>query len=151
MALTLTSMSFQHNTKIPSTYTCDGANISPPLNWTDVPQGTRSFVLICDDPDAPVETWVHWVLFNIPANVDQLEEALTTLPAGASSGMTSFKKLSYGGPCPPSGTHRYFFKLYALDAALSLGSGASKAEIEDAMKKHILGQTQLIGLYQRIP
>jgi hypothetical protein len=150
MALTLTSSSFGHNTNIPSPYTCDGRNVSPHLCWSGTPEGTHSFVLICDDPDAPMGTWIHWVLLNIPATVNQLEEAISTLPAGTIQGMTSFNTLGYGGPCPPSGTHRYFFKLYALDTTLSLSNGVSKAEVENAMKDHILDQAELIGLYQHI-
>lgn len=147
----LESASFYHNTLIPIEYTCDGKNISPELHWSNAPAGTKSFVLIVDDPDAPTkEPFVHWVLFNIPAAITCLEE---NVQAGDFiSGATSFDKTEsvhkYGGPCPPSGTHRYFFKLYALDTELALSQGATKEDVLLAMKNNILGQAELIGLYK---
>ncbi|MER3424119.1 MAG: YbhB/YbcL family Raf kinase inhibitor-like protein [Nitrospiraceae bacterium] len=148
----LMSSAFQQGKMIPQQYTCDGSDISPPLTWSDPPQGTQSFALIADDPDAPRGTWVHWVVWNIPATVRSLEESVPrqeSLATGAKQGMTDFKKIGYGGPCPPSGTHRYFFKLYALDAMLNLPTGTTKAELEKAMQGHILGQAELMGTYQR--
>jgi hypothetical protein len=147
MTLQITSPAFIEGETIPTKYTCDGSNISPQLDWTDVPQGTQSLVLIADDPDAPAGTWVHWVLYDLPAN-------LTSLPEGTSgtgtAGTNSFKKRTYGGPCPPKGSpHRYYFKLYALDTTLGLPEGASKAEVEKALRGHILAQGQLMGKYGR--
>lgn len=143
----LTSPAFESQGMIPEQYTCDGRDISPELNWTVVPSGTRSFALIVDDPDAPAGTWVHWVLFDIPAEV-------RSLPAGVRGvgveGRNGWRSTGYGGPCPPPGEpHRYFFKLYALDGMLELPSGASKAEVERAMQGRILGQGELVGLYGR--
>lgn len=150
MALTLTSPVFQPNGSIPKHYTCDGADVSPPLQWSGAPQETQAFVLVCDDPDAPNGTWDHWILFNIPANVTELEENIRKIrPISSRNGTNSWSQLGYGGPCPPKGQHRYFFKLYALDAALALPEGATKAEVEAAMQGHILAQADLIGLYQR--
>lgn len=148
----LTSSAFQHGQMIPQQYTCDGRDISPPLTWSDPPQGTQSFALIADDPDAPRGTWVHWVVWNIPATARSLEENVPkreSLETGARQGMTDFKKIGYGGPCPPSGTHRYFFKLYALDTTLKLPSSTTKADLEKAMQGHILEQAELMGTYQR--
>lgn len=148
----LMSSAFQQGKMIPQQYTCDGSDISPPLTWSDPPQGTQSFALIADDPDAPRGTWVHWVVWNIPATARSLEESVPrqeSLATGAKQGMTDFKKIGYGGPCPPSGTHRYFFKLYALDAMLNLPTGTTKAEFEKAMQGHILGRAELMGTYQR--
>lgn len=152
MAFTLTSAAFAHEGMIPKQYTCDGADISPALAWTGAPDGAKSFALICDDPDAPMGTWVHWVLFNIPATIHELPEKVppdTTLKNGARHGFSSFKKPGYGGPCPPSGTHRYYFKLYALDALLNLPGKPTKEDVLKAMKGHILGQTELMGKYSR--
>lgn len=143
----LSSPAFENNGNIPSKYTCDGRDINPPLVIENPPQDTKSFALIVDDPDAPMGTWVHWVVWNIPPTVRRIEEG--TLPAGALQGINDFRKRDYGGPCPPSGTHRYFFKLYALDAMLDLTTNARKADLEKAMKGHILAQAQLIGLYKR--
>jgi Raf kinase inhibitor-like YbhB/YbcL family protein len=152
-SITVTSPVFQQGGSIPAKYTCDGSDISPPLKWGGAPAGTKSFALICDDPDAPAGTWVHWVLFNIRANVSELGEKLEangTLPGGAIQGTNSFSKIGYGGPCPPSGkAHRYFFKLYALDTEIALKPGATKPELLRAMEKHILAQGQLMGAYQR--
>ena len=148
----ITSPAFAEGGMIPAKYTCDGANVSPPLQWDAAPEGTKSIALISDDPDAPVGTWVHWVLFNLPADVTELTENTPsdkTLPNGARQGTNDFRKIGYGGPCPPGGTHRYFFKLYALDTELDLQSGADKARLLKAMKDHILAQGQLIGKYKR--
>ena len=152
MELKIESSAFKEGEMIPFRFTCDGEDVSPELRWSNVPAGTKSFALIADDPDAPVGTWVHWVLFNIPAQVTELTEkvpAVKTLPDGAVSGTNDFRKFGYGGPCPPSGTHRYFFKLYALDTLLALGPGASKKQVLDAMKGHVLSQGQLMGKYRR--
>jgi len=148
----ITSSAFKEGELMPSKYTCDGQDISPPLKWSGVPQNTKSIALICDDPDAPMGTWVHWVIYNIPPTVTELSEgfpATETISNGAKQGITDFKKTGYGGPCPPSGTHRYFFKVYALDTELKLASGAKKKDIENAMKGHILANGQLIGKYKR--
>jgi hypothetical protein len=127
-------------------YTCDGQDISPPLEWSGTPEGTQSLVLISDDPDAPVGTWVHWVLFDLPADTNSLPEGAQDL---GTDGNNSWRRPGYGGPCPPSGTHRYFFKLYALDTALNLEAGASKEQVEKAMQGHILAQGELMGKYER--
>jgi len=145
--LKISSTAFTHNGPIPSKYTCDGADVNPPLVVENVPTGTHSLALIVDDPDAPAGTWVHWVVWNIRASTKEIKE--NAVPDGVSQGITDFKKRKYGGPCPPSGTHRYFFKLYALDATLTLGPNADKAVVESAMKGHILAQAELIGLYSR--
>jgi Raf kinase inhibitor-like YbhB/YbcL family protein len=152
MEIKVTSSAFTEGGMIPSKYTCDGQDISPPLEWDAVPEGAKSIALISDDPDAPMGTWVHWVLFNLPAETRKLEENIPpdkTLPNGARQGTTDFRRVGYGGPCPPGGTHRYFFKIYALDTKLDLAAGAKKAELLSAMEGHILGQGQLIGKYKR--
>lgn len=153
MPLAVTSSAFSEGTKIPKQYTCDGADMSPALTWKSVPPETKSIALICDDPDAPVGIWVHWVLYNVPPTSTELTENLPkqdTLPNGAKQGKNDFGKIGYGGPCPPKGKpHRYFFKLYALDTQLSLGTGATKQQVEKAMAGHILAQGQLMGTYQR--
>ncbi len=148
MPFDLTSSAFAQGERIPTKYTCDGEDISPPLQWSNPPQGTQSFALIMDDPDAPVGTWVHWVLFNLPADTQELPEQ-TTLPAGAQDGKNSWGRTGYGGPCPPSGTHRYFFKLYALDTTVNLTSNADKAQLLRAMEGHILAQAEVMGTYSR--
>jgi len=145
--LQITIPVFPHNGMIPSKFTCDGANVSPPLSIANIPEETGSIALIVDDPDAPVGTWVHWVVWNIAPGTWEIPE--NSVPQGAIQGKNDFGNQGYGGPCPPSGTHRYFFKLYALDAPLALMSGATKAQIEEAMKGHILAQTERIGLYKR--
>lgn len=142
----ITSVAFSKNQLISPKYTCDGSNINPPLQFSDVPNNAKSLVLIVDDPDAPVGNWVHWLVFNIPQNINQIDEGAS--PFGI-EGITSFGKAGYGGPCPPSGTHRYFFKLYALDTLLSLTNRADKKSVEAAMKDHILAQAELTGLYSR--
>lgn len=143
----ISSPSFKNNQSIPSKFTCTGENINPALEFADVPQQTRSLVLIVDDPDAPVGTWVHWVVFNILPSIIRIGE--NTKPAVGTEGITSFGKPGYGGPCPPSGTHRYFFKLYALDKMLDIRQTADKKAVEVAMQGHILSQAQLIGLYSK--
>lgn len=152
MAFQIMSSAFSPGGVIPEKYTCDGQDLSPPLQWADPPVGTRSLALISDDPDAPAGTWVHWVLFNLPAGTRSLPEAVPAdaeLPDGSRHGQNSWKRLGYGGPCPPSGTHRYFFKLYALDTILDIKSGTTKQQLLKAMEGHILGQTELMGLYSR--
>jgi len=136
---------FKNNENIPSKYTCDGSNISPELTVTNIPENTASLVLIMDDPDAPGQTWDHWIVFNMPVT-NKIEEGVS--PQGI-KGTNSWNKLGYGGPCPPSGTHRYFFKLFALDTNLNLEEGATKQEIETAMQPHIIEKAELIGLYSR--
>ena len=151
-AMEVRSQAFKPGGMIPAKYTCDGADISPPLTWPDPPAGTKSFALIMDDPDAPVGTWVHWVIWNIPATARGLEENVpktASLPNGARQGTNDFKRTGYGGPCPPSGTHRYFFKLYALGSTLSLSPETTKSVLEDTMRHHILAQSELIGKYTR--
>ena len=152
MAIELTSTAFSEGEMIPSRYTCDGEDTSPPLAWSGVPEAAQSLALICDDPDAPVGTWVHWVLFNIPPDAVGLPEAVatgTTHESGAVSGKNSWGRLGYGGPCPPGGTHRYFFYLYALDMQLALASGATSSQLRQSMEGHILAEGQLMGRYQR--
>ena len=154
MAMTLSSSAFSHNGVIPKKYTCDGEDISPPLAWSGVPAATKSLVLIVDDPDAPDPaaprmTWVHWVLYNISVAAAGLTEAVKTLPAGTLPGLNDWKRTGYGGPCPPIGRHRYFHKLYALDAVLPDLGKPTKAALEKAMQGHILAKTELIGTYQR--
>jgi Raf kinase inhibitor-like YbhB/YbcL family protein len=152
MAFMITSTAFKHEGMIPKQYTCDGADISPQLAWSNVPDSTKSFALICDDPDAPVGDWVHWVLYNLPADTREIKEKIANdakLPNGARHGTNDFRKYGYGGPCPPGGTHRYFFKLYALDSMLTLTSKATKKDLLEAMKGHILGQAELMGKYSR--
>ena len=148
----VTSKAFQDGGMIPKEYTCDGANMSPPLAWTGVPEKTKSFALIADDPDAPGKTWVHWVAFNIPANVKELTDnipAQETISTGGQQGTNDFKKIGYGGPCPPSGAHRYYFHLYALDTELTLDSSATKDQLLKAMEGHVLAEGQLMSKYQR--
>lgn len=141
----LTSTAFTHNGAIPSEYTCDGADLSPPLSISDIPANSKSLALIMDDPDAPVGTWDHWVVFNIPPTK---QIAKGTEPQGV-AGRNSWGRTGYGGPCPPSGTHRYFFKLYALDTELNLPKGSTKKELERAMQGHIVAQAELMGTYKR--
>lgn len=148
----LKSSAFGYGQSIPVRYTCDGQDISPPLEWTDPPPGTQSFALIMDDPDAPVGVWDHWVLFNIPPETRSLPEGVPPDPdlaQGGRHGRNSWKRLGYGGPCPPGGTHRYFFRLYALDTVLNLSSGATKKDVLRAMEGHILAQAELMGTYRR--
>ena len=156
MALMLTSSAFAHQAEIPTRYTCEGDDVSPPLAWSGAPAGTRSLVLIVDDPDAPDPkapklTWVHWVLYNLPPDAKGLPEAVAdaALPAGTRVGRNDWKREDYGGPCPPIGRHRYFHKLYALDTKLPEKAGLTKAEVEKAMQGHVLAQAELIGLYEK--
>jgi len=153
MALNLSSKSFAAGENIPKQFTCDGEDRSPELHWNEPPVGTKTFALIADDPDAPVGTWVHWVLFNLLPDTRSLPEALPkkdALAGGAAQGQNDFGKTGYGGPCPPPGKpHRYFFKLYALDSTVTLKSGTTKSDLERAMKGHILAQAELMGRYGR--
>jgi Raf kinase inhibitor-like YbhB/YbcL family protein len=153
MILKITSSAFAEGGAIPKKYTCEGEDLSPPLAISGVPAGTKSLVLIVDDPDAPDPaapkmTYVHWVLFDLPPDTKEIPEGMAKLPAGAKSGLNDFKRTHYGGPCPPIGRHRYFFKLYALDAELSLAK-PTKADVEAAMRGHVLAEAQLIGTYQK--
>lgn len=148
----VTSPAFSEGAGIPADHTCDGADISPPLQWSGVPSEAKSLALIADDPDAPAGDWVHWVLYDLPPTLDRLPAAVpaTARPStGGTQGRTDFGLTGYGGPCPPRGTHRYFFKLYALDALLRLEPGATKKELLEAMQGHVLAEGQLMGKYQR--
>lgn len=152
MALEISSTAFSEGEMIPNRYTCDGPDVSPDLSWSGVPDAAKSLALICDDPDAPMGTWVHWVLFNIPSNASGLPAEIPSddaLENGARHGTNDFGRLGYGGPCPPGGTHRYYFKLYVLDTELNLDSGVTKDQLLDAMKGHILAEAQLMGTYKR--
>jgi Raf kinase inhibitor-like YbhB/YbcL family protein len=157
MSFTLTSDAFEHQGEIPAKYTCEGDDTSPELAWSDAPAGSESFALVVDDPDAPdpkapKTTWVHWVLYNLPPAVTELPAGAgggEGMPAGASDGRNDWKRTGYGGPCPPIGRHRYFFKLYALDARLPDLEGPTKARLEAAMEGHVLGRAELIGTYQK--
>ncbi len=144
----ISSTAFSEGSTIPRQYTADGDDVSPPLKWTDPPAGTKSFTLICDDPDAPRGTWVHWVLFNLPADTRELpQDAADDL---GRQGKNDFGRRGYGGPSPPKGKpHRYFFKLYALDTTLELPEGSTKAQVEKAMKGHVLAEAQIMGKYGR--
>jgi len=146
----ITSSAFSDGALIPIKYTCDGDDISPPLVWNDIPENTASFVLINDDPDAPVGTWDHWILFNLDGKTTELAENVDLSKlAGVQLGHNSWRRNDYGGPCPPYGTHRYFFKLYALDMKLDLPASSSKQDIEKAMAGHILAEAELLGRYKR--
>ena len=150
----ITSSAFTHGGSIPAEHTCESTDVAPALEWTGAPPGVGSYVLIVDDPDAPdpaapKRTWVHWVLYNIPASAAGLKQAAAELPAGTRDGRNDWQRTGYGGPCPPVGRHRYFFKLYALDTALPDLGQPDKARLEQAMQGHILAKTELIGLYQR--
>ncbi len=152
MTIELTSTAFSEGRPIPARYTCTGEDISPPLAWRGAPSGTQSFALIMDDPDAPGRTWVHWVVINLPATATGLPAAIRSngdLPGEAVHGQNSWRRNDYGGPCPPSGTHRYFFKLYALDTALDLAPGATKQQVLDALAGHVLAEGQLMGTYKK--
>jgi Raf kinase inhibitor-like YbhB/YbcL family protein len=156
MALQIDSPAFANGADIPRKYTCEGDDIAPALNWRGIPGGTRSLVLIVDDPDAPDPaaprmTWVHWVLYNLPPDSSGLPEGTTSkdLPAGSGEGTNDWKRTGYGGPCPPVGRHRYFHKLYALDTVLEGLNNPTKAEVESAMQGHILEQAELLGTYQK--
>ncbi len=152
MEIKVTSTAFDEGGMIPEKYTCDGMDVSPSLAWTNVPNETKSFTLICDDPDAPMGTWVHWVIYDIPADIRELKENIPVkekLDNGAKQGKNDWRNIGYGGPCPPGGTHRYYFKLYALDTELNLEPGNTKAELLKAMEGHILDQGELMGKYKR--
>ena len=152
MGMRITSTAFQGNDTIPAKYTCDGDDVSPPLQWESAPEGTKSFALIADDPDAPVGTWVHWIIYDMPAGATGLPEGLEgdgERADGSRHGKNSWNRLGYGGPCPPGGTHRYFFRLYALDSKLRLPAGAGVKQVMDAMEGHILAQAELMGKYAR--
>ncbi len=157
MTLTVTTQAFANNTAIPKRYTGDGEDVSPPLSWTGIPNGTKELALIVDDPDAPsAEPWVHWVIYKIPGTSAGLPEniaktAAPPQPAGTLQGKNSWGRIGYGGPAPPGGhgVHHYHFKLFALDAALNVGSGLEKTQLQDAMQSHIVAQGELIGTYQR--
>jgi Raf kinase inhibitor-like YbhB/YbcL family protein len=153
MAFTVSSTAFENDAPIPHKYTCDGDDISPPLAWTGVPEEAKSLALICDDPDAPMGIWVHWVLWSLPPSAPGLPEAVpteATLPGGIKQGLNGWKKLGYGGPCPPaSKSHRYLFKLYALDTELDLPPTSTARELEAAIRGHILAEGQIMGKYER--
>jgi len=157
MTFALTSPAFQHESGIPKKFTCDDADLSPALQWQGAPAGTKSFALIMDDPDAPPGTWVHWIVYDLPATVTALAEGVAKTPDGPSGskqglvwGVDTFSRVGYFGPCPPPGKpHRYYFKLYALDTSLGLPPKATKPQVEDKMKGHILGQATLMGTYGR--
>ncbi|HOD35003.1 MAG TPA: YbhB/YbcL family Raf kinase inhibitor-like protein [Syntrophales bacterium] len=148
----VTSGAFDNGAMIPAKYTCDGDDVSPPLAWSPGPGETKSYALICDDPDAPGGTWVHWVVYNVPAGITELPEDVPPdrkLTSGAIQGVNDFRKIGYGGPCPPGGTHRYFFRVYALGIILPLGPGATKEQVLKAMKGHVLAEGQIMGKYSR--
>jgi len=156
MALRITSPAFEHGEPMPRRYTCEGDDISPALEWSGVPEGTKSLALIVDDPDAPdpaapKRVWVHWVLYDIPPDVIRLREAIggADLPSGTLEGLNDWKKVGYGGPCPPIGRHRYFFKLYALDCMLSDLEHPTKAKLERAMNGHVLARAELVGTFKK--
>ncbi|MGH9509875.1 MAG: YbhB/YbcL family Raf kinase inhibitor-like protein [Terriglobales bacterium] len=153
MTFTIETTAFEPGGTIPKKFTCDGPDVSPALRWSEPAQGTESFALIADDPDAPVGTWVHWVLFNLPAATRQLPEdvpKVKELSGGGLQGTNDFRKIGYGGPCPPPGKpHRYYFKLYALKAKLNLAAGSTKKDVEQAMKGSVLAQAELMGRYGR--
>lgn len=153
MTMKVSSSAFDDGAAIPGKYTGDGADVSPALSWTEPPEGTKGFVLICDDPDAPMRTWVHWVLYDLPPETRELPEAVpaeNTTREGAKQGINDFRKIGYGGPAPPPGKpHRYFFKLYAVDQMTGLEPGATKRKVLRAIKGHVLAETQVIGTYSR--
>lgn len=156
MPLTITSSAFADGDTIPAEYTCQGDDVSPQLLWDGVPEGTRSLVLIVDDPDAPDPvapkmTWVHWVLYNLPAQTCELPKAVASdaLPDGTGEGINDWKRTGYGGPCPPIGRHRYYFKLYALGTTLDDLNQPTKIEVEDAMAGHVIAQAELMGTYKK--
>jgi Raf kinase inhibitor-like YbhB/YbcL family protein len=153
MTLRLTSPAFKPEADIPEHCTCDGSDTSPALSWNDPPEGTQSFAVVLEDPDAPGRTWVHWVLYDLPATERALPEGVQPkgqLPSGARQGRNDFGRIGYGGPCPPRGPeHRYYFKLYALDKTLELGAGATRAQLDRSMLGHILAHAELMGRYCR--
>jgi Raf kinase inhibitor-like YbhB/YbcL family protein len=150
--LTIRSPVFHEGGSIPARYTCDGEDVSPPLEWSGVPEGTKSLALTCDDPDAPAGLWVHWVVFDLPPSATGLPEGVPVTPeisGGGRQGKNDFRKIGYGGPCPPGGTHRYVFTLYALDSTLGLPAGATRQDLLAAIKNHTLGEATLTGTYSR--
>jgi len=149
--MNVTSTAFAEGAAIPTRFTCDGPDVSPPLAWSGAPASTKTFALIMDDPDAPGGTWVHWVLYNLPPAATALREGVKAgeLPKGTLEGLNDWKRTGYGGPCPPIGRHRYFHKLYALDTALPAMESPTKTELEQAMKGHLLEKAELIGTYQK--
>jgi Raf kinase inhibitor-like YbhB/YbcL family protein len=149
MSFTIKTTSFKDNGEIPLKYTCDGENISPPLQWEGFPNETKSFVLIVDDPDAPLGTWNHWIIYNIPENITKLEENIKILPGSAKLGKNSWGKDNYGGPCPSKGEHRYYFKLYSLDKKIESELKISRANIGELIKYHIIDEGILMGRYSR--
>jgi Raf kinase inhibitor-like YbhB/YbcL family protein len=153
MSMKLTSPAFESGDSIPVKYTCEGEDVSPPLAWSDVPDGTRSLALVCEDPDAPSGTWIHWVIYDIPPSFTQLSEGVPTTevtPTGAKQGMNDFKRAGYGGPCPPPGkAHRYYFRIYALDIAPGLPAGATRADLQRAIEGHVLDRGELLSLFER--
>ena len=152
MEIKVTAAAFKEGEFIPKKFSCEGENVSPEISWTGIPAETKSIALICDDPDAPRGTWVHWVIYNIPANAKGLPEKVphtSTLPNGARQGMNDSHELGYDGPCPPGGTHRYYFKVYALNKALTLESGATKAQLLKAMEGSLIAEGRVMGRYKR--
>jgi Raf kinase inhibitor-like YbhB/YbcL family protein len=153
MAFRITSSAFQNGQAIPARHTGDAEDFSPPLQWTDPPEATKSFALICDDPDAPGQSWVHWVLYDLPAGTRSLPENMAktqSVLGSARQGMTDFRRIGYWGPAPPHGKpHRYFFRLYAVDRDLGLAAGASKKQVLQAIEGHVVGQTEIMGTYRR--
>lgn len=150
--MNLESPAFKNNGRIPSKFSCDGEDVSPELGWKFPPKGTKSFALICDDPDAPMGTFVHWIVFNIPASENGMKENSPPegmLPNDTIQGRNDFGRNGYGGPCPPSGTHRYFFHLYALDTLLNLSQYATKQDLLKVIQGHVIGEAELVGLYGR--
>jgi len=152
MSIQITSSAFTEGGMIPEKYTCKGEDVSPPLKWSQVPPDAKSIALISDDPDAPGGTWIHWVLYNLPVNITELSEAIPPkeiLSNGARHGKNSWGRIGYGGPCPPSGTHRYYFKIYALDIVLNLSVGSTKAQLLKAIEGHILSEGQVMGKFKK--
>lgn len=154
MSFAIKSAAFANGGEIPRKFTCSGENVSPAMNWSDVPPKANSLALIVDDPDAPAGTWTHWIIWNIPAHVPSLPEGVPpmkeTLPNGAHQGRNDFGRIGYGGPCPPPGRpHHYYFRLYALGAVLDIKSGAGRSELDTAMRSHVLGQAEWTGLFKR--
>jgi Raf kinase inhibitor-like YbhB/YbcL family protein len=146
-AVIVASAAFAEGERIPERYTCDGADVSPPVSWSGAPARTQTFALVMEDPDAPRGTWVHWVVFDLPSTETEIREG--SLPSGAREGSNSWGRLGYGGPCPPSGTHRYFLRLYAVDAVLRLEAGATAAELAQALEGHVLAEAAVMGRYRR--
>lgn len=153
MPFAITSTAFSNGGEIPRKYTCSGENISPPLNWVEAPAKTQSLALIADDPDAPAGTWTHWIIWNFPARTTLVAEGVPphdSLENGARQGRNDFNRIGYGGPCPPPGRpHRYFFRLYALDALLELRAGSARSDLESAMKAHVIAQSEWMGMFKR--